>query len=137
MRKKLNISFIVILFLLFVSIFNFNISFAKTQQTLQQDGGGKKVDYSTSVNPNDYKPDNISKSDVSEVSGKVGVVLAAIRNISMVVSVIVLMIIGLKYILGSAEEKANYKATILPYIIGCVFAVTGTTIVDFIYRAVH
>ena len=62
-------------------------------------------------------------------------ILGAIRNISIVVSVITLMIIGLKYIIGSAEEKANYKETMIPYIIGCILAVSGTTIVSFIYNA--
>ena len=62
--------------------------------------------------------------------------LGAIRNISAVVSVIVLMVIGFKYILGSVEEKANYKQTMMPYIIGCVMAVAGTTLVTFIYNAV-
>jgi hypothetical protein len=47
------------------------------------------------------------------------------------------MIIGFKYIIGSVEEKANYKATMLPYIIGCVLAVSGTSIVSFIYNAIH
>ena len=58
------------------------------------------------------------------------------RNVSVVVAVISLMIIGLKYIFGSVEEKANYKATMMPYIIGCVLAASGTTIVTFIYNAV-
>ena len=62
-------------------------------------------------------------------------ILGAIRNISIVVSVITLMIIGLKYIIGSAEEKANYKETMIPYIIGCILAVSGTTLVSFIYNA--
>ena len=67
----------------------------------------------------------------------IGVVLGAIRNISVVVAVITLMIIGFKYILGSVEEKANYKATMMPYIIGCILAVSGTTLVSFIYNSVN
>ena len=70
------------------------------------------------INPNKYKPDGIT-------------------NITVVASVIILMVIGVKYIIGSVEEKANYKATLLPYIIGIIFAVSGTTIVDAIYKALH
>ena len=76
------------------------------------------------INPNDYQP-------------KASIILGAIRNISVVVSVIILMVIGFKYIIGSVEQKANYKQTMVPYIIGCIMAVAGTTIVSFIYNAVH
>ena len=89
------------------------------------------------INPNDYKPDNPTTNEAKEVVPKVGVILGAVRNISTIVAVIALMIIGFKYIIGSAEEKANYKATMIPYIIGCVLAVAGTTIVSFIYNLVH
>lgn len=99
-------------------------------------GGTGSSSYAT-INPNDYKPSDPTTDDAVEVVEKIGVVLGAIRNISVVVSVIVLMIIGFKYIIGSVEEKANYKATMLPYIIGCVMAVAGTTLVDFIYKSVH
>ena len=68
---------------------------------------------------------------------KVGVVLGVIRNFSAAIAVIALMVIGVKYILGSAEEKANYKATLVPYVIGAVLAVSGTTLVSFIYNAIH
>lgn len=88
------------------------------------------------INPGQYKPGNIPASDVSGFTGKVGVALGAIRNFSVVTAVIALMIIGFKYIIGSVEEKANYKATMIPYIIGCVMVVAGTTIVSFIYNAV-
>lgn len=89
------------------------------------------------IDPDSYNPGNVTTEEAVAVTNKVGVVLGAIRNISVVVAVIALMIIGFKYIIGSAEEKANYKATMIPYIIGCIMAVAGTTIVDFIYKAIH
>lgn len=100
------------------------------------DGAGGGKTFST-IDPDTYKPSDPTTDDASELIDKVGVILGAIRNISIIVSVIVLMIIGIKYIIGSVEEKANYKATMIPYIIGCIMAVAGTTIVDFIYKAVH
>ena len=84
-----------------------------------------------------YKPStDVTDADQKLVKSKVGIVLGIIRNISAVVAVISLMVIGLKYIFGSVEEKANYKQTLLPYVIGAVLAVTSTTIVSFIYNAV-
>ena len=41
-------------------------------------------------------------------------------------SVVALMIIGVKYMLGSVEEKAEYKKTMRPYVIGA-FMLFGIT----------
>ena len=38
--------------------------------------------------------------------------------------------------IGSVEERAEYKKTLIPYVIGCVLVVSITTIVSFIYNAV-
>ena len=35
--------------------------------------------------------------------------------------------------MGSVEERANYKQTLLPYVIGCVIIFTAATIVQGIY----
>lgn len=89
------------------------------------------------IDPNDYRPDDPTTGDAAIMTGKAGVIIGIVRNISAVVAVIALMVIGLKYMFGSVEEKANYKATMMPYIIGCVMAVAGTTLVSFIYDAMH
>ena len=89
------------------------------------------------LDPNTYLPSDPTNTDAQKVTEKVSVILGAIRNISAIVAVISLMVIGLKYMFGSIEEKANYKATALPYVVGIILVVAGTTIVSFIYNAVH
>lgn len=91
----------------------------------------------STIDPSDYKPDELSNVETELIFNKTGVILAAIRNISIVTSVIVLMVIGVKYILGSVEEKASYKETMVPYIIGCILATSGIVIVSYIYNAFH
>lgn len=113
--RKIN-KIILVLIITFVLINVFGVVFAK-------------------VNPDDYNPSSLTDDDTKLAFAKTQMILGAIRNISIVVSVITLMIIGLKYIIGSAEEKANYKETMIPYIIGCILAVSGTTLVSFIYNA--
>lgn len=44
----------------------------------------------------------------------------ALRLLGVFLAVGVMMIIGIKYITGSIEEKASYKKTMVPYLIGCV-----------------
>lgn len=140
MKKKISVFIIICSVFITLNIINTNISIATTQTTISQDGGGAEVHSSaTTINPDDYDPSKnpINTEDTDKFLNKVGIILGAIRNISVVISVIVLMIIGVKYIFGSVEEKANYKATMFPYIIGCIMAISGTTIVTFIYNAIQ
>ena len=44
-------------------------------------------------------------------------------------AIAVMMVIGIKYITGSIEEKATYKKTMVPYLIGCVLIFAGSNIV--------
>ena len=60
--------------------------------------------------------------------------MAMIRNIAVIASVIIIMVIGVKYILGSVEEKAEYKKTFLPLIIGIILVVAATSIASFIFN---
>ena len=41
-------------------------------------------------------------------------------SIGVAVALIVGIIIGIKYMMGSIEEKANYKQMLIPYLVGCV-----------------
>ena len=48
-------------------------------------------------------------------------------------SVIVLIVLGIKYMMGSVEEKAEYKKSLMPYMIGCIFVFMATVIATVIY----
>ena len=50
---------------------------------------------------------------------------------------VVLSIIGLKYMLASLDEKANYKENMIPYIVGCALLVLCTTLPSIIYSIVQ
>jgi len=43
------------------------------------------------------------------------------------------MVIGIKYMMGSAEEKAEYKKVMVPYIIGAVLLFAAPHIVRVVY----
>ena len=84
---------------------------------------------------NAYKPD----SAMIEVKGetqlqKIGLaIVGPIRVIGSFVSVLALIIIGVKYMFGSVEEKAQYKKTLLPYFWGAIMVFGITNIVSIIY----
>lgn len=60
--------------------------------------------------------------------------MGMIRNVAIVASVIIIMVLGVKYMLGSVEEKAEYKKSFMPLIIGIVLVVSATTIAAFIFN---
>lgn len=54
--------------------------------------------------------------------------------LSVVIAVIVLMVIGVKYIVGGVQEKAKYKESLIPVVVGIVVIVSATTIVNFLFN---
>lgn len=82
-------------------------------------------------------PKDISASyqdDGSDLKTKAGNILGMLRNIAAIASVIILTVLGIKYMLGSVEEKAEYKKSFMPLIIGIVVVVSATTIASFIFK---
>ncbi len=47
-------------------------------------------------------------------------IIGIITTVGVVVAVIILLVLGIKYMMGSASEKAEYKKTMIPYIVGAV-----------------
>lgn len=87
----------------------------------------KSLANSDLVDPSDYKP-NTSKSDaygkntgdsakIYEIGAKVVKIL---RNVSAAIAVLTITIVGFRYMLGSVEQRAEYKETMKPIIIGCI-----------------
>lgn len=61
-------------------------------------------------------------------------IMGIVNTVGVVVAVVILMVLGIKYMMGSAEEKAEYKKTMMPYIIGAVLIFGATTIANAIYN---
>ena len=61
-------------------------------------------------------------------------IIAIIQTIGVVVAVVVLLVLGIKYMMGSAEEKAEYKKTMVPYVVGALLIFAATTIVNVVYQ---
>ncbi|MDE5830161.1 MAG: pilin [Clostridia bacterium] len=66
------------------------------------------------------------------VSGIGNQILGIIRVIGTIIAVGVLMVLGIKYMMGSAEEKAEYKKTMLPYLIGAVLLFAAVNLAAYI-----
>lgn len=81
-------------------------------------------------NLDDYKGTNPGSE---KLKSKANIIFSYLRTIGIVVSVVALIVIGIKYMMGSVEEKATYKQTLLPYLIGAILLFTGSFIPQMIY----
>ena len=61
---------------------------------------------------------DINSSDAQRVEETISKVLSIITNIG--ISVIIPAVIGVKYMIGSVEERAEYKKDMIPYLVGSV-----------------
>lgn len=73
---------------------------------------------------------SVQTNDLTKVGNNI---VTIIQVVGIVIAVIVLLVIGIKYMMGSASEKAEYKKTMIPYIVGAVLIFAGTSLVRVIY----
>ena len=64
----------------------------------------------------EYIPEDDGSND--RLEDMISTVLSVITNIGIISSVLMLAILGVKYMLGSVEEKADYKSGLIPYMVG-------------------
>ena len=74
---------------------------------------------------------SVAEPELFEMAGKI---LGIVNTIGVVISVIVLMALGIKYMVGSVQEKAEYKKALLPYLIGAILLFAATTLPNLIYK---
>ena len=72
--------------------------------------------------------------DEDKLMDMTGQILGIVNTVGTIVSVIVLMIIGIKYMLGSIEEKAEYKKSMTGYVFGAILLFGITTIANILYN---
>lgn len=112
MNKSLKIAVTVLMIIATIMTFSYNVFAADIQANALQ--------------PN-YTGDTTQMANIAQN------VMGLIRNIAIVAGVIVLMVIGVKYIMGSAAEKAEYKKSLIPLVVGILIVIFATTLVSFIF----
>lgn len=132
MKKIKNIFKILILIIILISITGCVKVQAYSQDDIDEYMYYKDLE-DPIKNPNLWEPTTVDEPELLE---KAGTILGVINVIGIVCSVIVLTIIGIKYMVGSVEEKAEYKKTMATYILGMFMLVSATTIPNLIYIVV-
>ena len=62
-------------------------------------------------------------------------IFTAVSNVGIVASVVVIAIIGVKYMIGSVDERAEYKKSMMPYLIGAFLVFGASAIGKAVYYA--
>ncbi len=79
--------------------------------------------------PSDYSGTATSAFD--SIGNKI---IGMVQAIGTIVSVLIIIVLGIKYMMGSAEEKAEYKKTMLPYLIGAILIFAASTLATMVYN---
>lgn len=103
-------------------------SFFKTTSNAANTTSGKGL----SINVSDYKPSDLSEdTDTINFANKI---IGIFQAVGSIVSVLALVLIGIKYMTGSIEEKAEYKETMIYYIVGAILVFAISNISAMIYN---
>ena len=79
-------------------------------------------------NPDKWAPNSTTSAQGADRVLEIGNdIVGVIQLVGSFISVGVLVVLGIKYMMGSVEERAEYKKAMTPYLIGAVmlFAITN------------
>ena len=137
MSKVRKINNILVLVIIIMFCLTTNIQAAiPTQSTIESDGGGTGAPTGEVIDPNDFKPTEMDDSTSQSIIDKGAIIVNVIRTIGIIVTVVSLMLIGIKYMTGSIEEKADYKKSMIPYLIGVFMFFALTQVLSIIIQIV-
>lgn len=125
--KENTIKIIKIIFIIFISLLL--IQFFVNNVFAIQAGGV--------IDPKDYKPQSTTTAHNVSKLGEVGnTIVGVLQVIGTVLSVAILGVIGIKYMVASADEKAEYKNTLRPYLIGAIMLFGITNLLTLVIKIV-
>ena len=124
MNKLKKINILILTIFIIANMF----SFFKTTSNAAKTTSGKGL----SINVSDYKPSDLSEdTDTINFANKI---IGIFQAVGSIVSVLALVLIGIKYMTSSIEEKAEYKETMIYYIVGAILVFAISNISAIIYN---
>ena len=76
---------------------------------------------------------NTSSVDAGPLKDMAGKILGLVQIASAVAAVILIAVFGFKFIMGSANEKADYQKSFIPLIVGVVVVFAASSIANLIF----
>lgn len=100
-------------------------------------GMGTVYAATSKIDTDAYEPQELTEKDYKKAFDMTSTIVGAITIVGIVVSITMVMILGIRYMIGSVEEKAEYKKTMIPMLIGAILLFASSTIVSIIYQLVE
>ena len=75
----------------------------------------------------------ITPGDMSGIETIAGRILGLIQAASGIAAVVLIAVFGFKFIMGSANEKADYQKSFIPLIVGVVVVFAATSIANLLF----
>ena len=125
--KKL-INRIIMVFMCCMLLFSLSSVYALPKE----EGPEKETIPQGTIDPDKYTPPTLTTEEAEPAMEKIKPIIGIISTIGTIASVVTLIALGIKYMIGSIEERAEYKKSMLPYIIGAFLLFAVSTIVTFI-----
>lgn len=88
----------------------------------------------TGFEPIEPKPAGTAGEEVTNTAGQI---LTIVRIVGMAVAVIMLTILGIKYVAASPNEKADYKKGMTVYVVGAVLLFGASALLSVIQKFVE
>lgn len=86
------------------------------------------------IDVNKFDPSKSGITGTDKVTKIINPIIGTLQTVGIVIAVVTMIFLGLKYMTGSVSEKAEYKKTMIPYIIGVILLVAITQLVGLIAK---
>lgn len=87
------------------------------------------------INPEDFKLTGITGAD--DFVSKANIIIGVIQAVGSIVAVVALIILGIRYMFAGVDERADYKSTMIPYVVGFVMLLIVVNVLGIIYDIVQ
>lgn len=72
----------------------------------------------------------------ADFTTKVGNIIGFLQWAGAIAGVLIIAVFGIKYMMGSLEEKAEYKKTLVPFVVGAVVLIAAPQIAKLIFSII-
>lgn len=77
---------------------------------------------------------NVETTTLQKLGGNI---LNVLQIVGIIAGAIILVVLGLKYMMGSLEEKAEYKKTMIPFLVGAIVVMAAPTLAKGIFTMIQ
>ena len=112
--------------------YNENTNSYEAEGMTWNDAEGK---YTQNINPDDYAITPKIDESGSAVQ-LVKKILGMLNVLGVVILIITIVLLGIKYMAGTIEQKAEYKSTMMPILVGSILLFALSTIINLVYSIV-